>query len=108
MLSLRMHSPGTPSRASPPSITTTFTTGVFTGAFSSLASGLLEHDPENWKPVFGQDHAQSEGSRPWSDSTELDQGLATGRGRASGDDPGDRFRFSCLTCRKPAPGSKHT
>jgi hypothetical protein len=24
----------------------------------------LEHDPEKWKPVFGQDHAQNEESRP--------------------------------------------
>jgi tetratricopeptide (TPR) repeat protein len=39
-----------------------------------MRSGLA-HDPEKWKPVFGQDHVQNKEFRPRSDSIELDHGL---------------------------------
>ena len=30
------------------------------GGISNIFGGLLEHDPEKWKPVFRKDHAQSD------------------------------------------------
>jgi hypothetical protein len=38
-------------------------TWLMCGFPMALRAGALEHDPEKWKPVFGQDHAQNEQSR---------------------------------------------
>ena len=35
--------------------------GQLARRFDRFHSGLLAHDPEKWKPVFGKDHAQTKG-----------------------------------------------
>jgi hypothetical protein len=39
-------------------------------------SGHLEHDPEKWKPVFGQDHAEIKSLERDADSMENHPALA--------------------------------
>src|SRR6516165_6536861 len=69
------HSPATPSRTSPASITTTFITGAFTGAFSSPAwPGILRLAVRRLRQL------------PRADRVRVPLGLlAAGRGRGVGE-----------------------